>query len=69
MSSFVALRDLDGLPGASNLPYFFLDVLKVSVPFVEMCEDVMELVFLLTVYKIDKIWLINLINKQKCFEL
>lgn len=49
MSSFVALRDRDGLPGASNLPYFFFDVLKVSVPFVEMCEDVMELVFLLTV--------------------
>lgn len=24
ISSLVALRDRDGLPGASNLPYFFL---------------------------------------------
>lgn len=25
INSFVALRDLDGLPGASNFPYFFLE--------------------------------------------
>lgn len=25
INSFVALRDLDGLPGASNFPYFFFD--------------------------------------------
>lgn len=33
MSSFVALRDRDGLPGASNFPYFFLPELLTD-PFV-----------------------------------
>lgn len=36
ISSFVALRDLDGLPGASSLPYFFLLlVIPLVVPFSE----------------------------------
>lgn len=30
INSFVALRDLDGLPGASNFPYFFLDDVDVA---------------------------------------
>lgn len=51
MSSLVALRDLDGLPGASNLPYFFFVDFEESVPFVEteMLEDILEL--LLIVWK------------------
>lgn len=35
ISSFVALRDRDGLPGGSSLPYFFL----FDVPFVVDEDD------------------------------
>lgn len=34
ISSLVALRDRDGLPGASSLPYFFLLLVLVPVPLV-----------------------------------
>lgn len=50
ISSFVALRDRDGLPGASSLPYFFLLLLlllvvPLLVPFSELlsCSLVKEL--------------------------
>lgn len=67
INSFVALRDLDGLPGASNFPYFFFEdgvgdvafdksrrvVLLVSMLFAfdEMLDDTCELVLLFTVCK------------------
>lgn len=53
INSLVALRDLDGLSGASSLPpYFFFDVVlvdDVSMLFDEMLDDNKELVVLLTV--------------------
>lgn len=65
INSFVALRDLEGLPGASNFPYFFFEdgvgdvafarsetvVLLVSMlfNFDEMLDDTCELVLLFTV--------------------
>lgn len=47
INSFVALRDLDGLPVASNLPYFFFDDVDVDnaelMLFDEMRVDEKEL--------------------------
>lgn len=51
----MALRDRDGLPGASSFPYFFLpdDVVVDDVSMLfdvdEMLDDAKELVLLLTV--------------------
>lgn len=65
INSLVALRDLDGLPGASNFPYFFFEdgvgdvafakseateLLESMVfSFDEMLDDTCELVLLFTV--------------------
>ena len=54
INSLVALRDLDGLPGASNFPYFFFEddvdrsVLVLLFIEDEMFDDEKELVLLLT---------------------
>lgn len=43
INSFVALLDRDGLPGASNLPYFFFDEVFPLTAEDEMLDDVKEL--------------------------
>ncbi len=44
INSFVALLDRDGLPGASNLPYFFFDEVFPLTAGDEMFDDAKELV-------------------------
>lgn len=43
INSFVALLDRDGLPGASNLPYFFFDEVFPLTAEDELFDDVKEL--------------------------
>ena len=69
ISSLVALRDLDGLPGVSNLPYFFFDdVVEVDVSLFEMLDDVKELKLLLVCEdKKDKLRIVLVLNNISLF--
>lgn len=78
INSFVALRDLDGLPGASSFPYFFFEdgvgdvafakseateLLESMVfSFDEMLDDTCELVLLFTVCREMDDWKVVIVT-------
>lgn len=55
ISSLVALRDLDGLPGASNFPYFFFELLSLDA--IDDDKELEELLIICNENKTKIIWL------------
>lgn len=68
INSFVALLERDGLPGASNLPYFFFDEVFPLTAEDEMLDDVKELESL-TVCKEIRFWYLNVLSSIDCLFL